>query len=440
MNATPPAPASPTRRRFLQSGAFAAGVTALPSLGVVGAGGRIRVGLIGPGGMGTQHLKQLASSAEVELGWVCDVDSRRLEVAAGMVRELGGGRAPQATADMRRVFDDPAVDAVFIATPDHWHAPATLLALEAGKHVYVEKPCSHTLREGRRMVEAARKAGRVVQVGTQSRSAAHVLRAMELLKGGAIGEVLAAKAWNSQFRGGIGHAPPSDPPPELDFDTWTGPAPRVPYRANLLPGKWRWFHAFGAGDMGNDGVHDLDIARWGLGVEAHPSRIAALGGKYFHEDDQQWPDTQYVVFEYEVGRGRRKMLTYEQRLWSDYHQEGFENGDAFYGTEGYLILGKSGGWKLFDRKDRLREEMTGRPDLAAHHRDFFDCLRRGGRPRADILEGHLSAGLCHLGNIATRLGRTLRFDGKAERVVDDAEADAMLAPRYREHWGRPRTA
>jgi hypothetical protein len=264
------------------------------------------------------------------------------------------------------------------------------------------------------------------------------MAAMAKLREGAIGEVISAKVWNSQFRGNIGHVAESDPPPELDFDTWLGPAPKAAYRSNMLPGKWRWFYSFGEGDIGNDGVHDLDIGRWGLGVDTHPSRIAALGGKFVHEDDQEWPDTQSVLFEYHLEGGKKKLLSYEQRLWSDYHQEGFENGDAFYGTKGYMILGKNGGWRIHDKKDKLREEGKGSPDLAAHHRNFFECIRNGGVPHADIHEGHLSASLCHLGNIATRLGRTLTFDPKAERFTGDPEADKMLTREYRDHWARPK--
>ena len=219
--------------------------------------------------MGTNHLKQLAKTADVELAWVCDVDAKRLDLAAKSTQDLSGA-VPKTTRDLREVLDDKSIDAVFIATPDHWHAPATLLALDAGKHVYVEKPCSHTLHEGRLMVDAARKAKRVVQVGTQSRSTEHVMAAMKKLQDGAIGEVISAKVWNSQFRGNIGHVPASDPPAELDFDTWLGPAPKAPYHGNMLPSKWRWFFSFGEGDIGNDGVHDIDIGRWGLGVEHAP--------------------------------------------------------------------------------------------------------------------------------------------------------------------------
>jgi predicted dehydrogenase len=428
---------TPTRRRFMQTGTLAASALSFSSLHAQGANRKLRIGLIGPGGMGTSHLKYLAKNPEVELAWVCDVDARRLETAAKSAHELGG-HAPKSTKDMREVLGDKRVDAVFIATPDHWHAPATLLALDAGKHVYVEKPCSHNLREGRLMLDAARRTKRVVQVGTQSRSTEHVMTAMQKLRDGAIGEIISVKVWNSQFRGNIGHVSPSDPPAELDYDTWLGPAPKTPYQSNFHPAKWRWFHSFGEGDIGNDGVHDLDIGRWGLGVDTHPTRICALGGKFFHDDDQQWPDTQTVIFEYHLDGGKKKLLTYEQRLWSDYHQEGFENGDAFYGTNGYMLLGKSGGWRLYDKKDKLREEGKGSPDLAAHHRDFLECIRDGGTPHADIHEGHLSAGLCHLGNIATRLGRTLTFDSKTERFTGDDEANGMLTREYREHWGTPK--
>ncbi|HVC99244.1 MAG TPA: Gfo/Idh/MocA family oxidoreductase [Pirellulales bacterium] len=399
------------------------------------------VAVIGTGGMGMAHVRQLAANRGVRLAYVCDVDERRSHDAAKTAEAAGA--APAVEKDLRRVLDDKSVDAVWIATPDHWHAPATILACQAGKHVYVEKPCSHNLREGRLMIEAARRNQRVVQVGTQSRSTDHVRQAIERLRSGAIGDVLVAKAWNSQRRSTIGHAQPSEPPPQqLDYDLWLGPAPFVPYQANLLPGIWRWWHAFGTGDMGNDGVHDIDIARWGLGVETHPGRIAALGGKSFFDDDQQFPDTQYVVFEYgAAAAGRAKQLIFEQRIWSPYVQEGHENGNAFYGTEGVLILGKQSGWQLFGPKNKLVEEGRGSPDLPAHHRDFLDCIRAGGAPHAEIEINHLSSSLCHLGNIATRVGRVLRFDPATEQVLDDDDAQRLLRRDYRDaHWAAPRGA
>ena len=434
---------SSTRREFLkQSGAGVATVAAgLPHLSrSAEAHRRLVVGMIGPGGHVSNLLKSFASQPDVEIAWVCDVDSRRLAAAAREV-EAAQGKAPKADKDMRRVFEDRSVDAVVIATPDHWHAPATLLACEAGKHVYVEKPCSHNLREGRWMVEAARRHSRVVQVGTQSRSTATIRQAMQLLREGAIGDVLVAKAWNSQLRGNIGKVAPGDPPPELDFDLWLGPAPAVPYQSNLLPGIWRWRYAFGTGDIGNDGVHEIDIARWGLGVETHPTRISAMGGKYFFDDDQEFPDTQYVSYEYGGPGPARKQLVFEQRIWSPYVQEGFENGNAFYGTRGMLVLGKQSGWQLFGPRNQPKDKGEGRPDSLAHHRDFLEAIREGRRPNADIEIGHLSASLTHLGNIATRVGRLLHFDPATETILDDPEAHGLLGRTYRKgHWAVPRRA
>jgi predicted dehydrogenase len=428
------------RRRFLQHTALLGGALAVsrpPSLHAQRADARVRLGLIGPGGMGMGHLRAFAGYADVEVTQVCDPDAQRLSAAAAEV-EKRSGRAPKAVRDLRRIFEDPEVDAVVIATPDHWHVPASLLALEAGKHVYVEKPCSHNVREGRLLVEAARRAKRVVQVGTQSRSSDYIRAAMDRLRDGAIGEVLVAKAWNSQLRANIGHVAPSEPPAQLDYDLWVGPAPMVPYQSNLLHSSWRWFTAFGCGDAGNDGVHDLDLARWGLGVSTHPQAIAALGGKYFFDDDQQFPDTQYVAFEYEAA-GRKKQLIYEHRIWSPYIQEGYENGNAFYGTKGMLILGKQSGWQLFGPRNKLVEEQRGSLDLTAHHRNFLEAIRTGAAANADAETGHLSAALAHFANIATRLGVTLRFDPLEEQFVGNDEANRLLRREYRRgHWAAPK--
>jgi predicted dehydrogenase len=434
------------RRQFLQdAGRGLAAMTAChlsaPVLRAADANERIQVGVIGPGGMGSSHLNELVGRQDVTVSHVCDVDSQRLAAASQLVRDRTG-RDVQAVSDLRRILDDPQVDAVWIATPDHWHAPATILACEAGKHVYVEKPCSHNLREGRLMIEAARRHNRVVQVGTQSRSVTHVIEAMRALREGIIGEVLVAKAWNSQRRGSIGRQQPCDPPEHLDFDLWLGPAPVQPYQPNLLHGVWRWWYAFGVGDIGNDGVHDIDLARWGLGVEGHPHTVTALGGKYYFDDDQQWPDTQYVVFEY-PGTGssqRTRQLIFEQRIWSPYFQEGHENGNAFYGTKGMMILGKKSGWQVVLERNQPGPSMKGTFSLPEHHQDFLDCIRTGARPHADIEIGHLTASLCHLGNIATRVNRVVHLDPATEQVIGDDEAAALLHRTYRDHWATPRDA
>jgi predicted dehydrogenase len=429
----------PNRRDFLvQAGVGTAALAATTYANAQGANERIHVGIVGPGGMGLQHIRALVTQKDVRIAQLCDPDRQRL--AAGVRAVAQDGHEPTTTTDMRRVYDSRDIHAVFIATPDHWHAPATLLALEAGKHVYVEKPCSHNIREGRLMAEAARRQRKIVQVGTQSRSSEHVTAAMQLIREGAIGEVLSVRVWNSQLRRNIGRLKASEPPEHVDYDAWVGPAPMVPHQTNRLHGVWRWWFNFGTGDMGNDGVHDLDIGRWGLGVESHPSIVTALGGKYFFEDDQEFPDTQTVIFEWPAAgdKGRKKQLIFEQRTWTPYKMEGYENGDAFYGTRGMMILGKEAGWRLYGERNKELKSMQGRPNLLAHHRNFFDCIKSGNRPNADIEIGHLSASLCHLGNIATRVRRVIHFDPKTEEIHNDKQAGPMVWREYREHWARPR--
>jgi predicted dehydrogenase len=438
------------RRTFLKQSACA---TAAFALGATSAASRANkkliLGLIGPGGMGSNHLRLLVNRQDVEVAYVCDPDQNRLAAAAKEV-ESKTGKAAKAVKDMRQVYDDKSVDAVFIATPDHWHAPAAILALDAGKHVYVEKPCCHNIREGRLMADAVQRSGKLLQVGTQSRSGAAVIEAINRIRGGEIGDILVAKAWNSQLRRSIGKKEPTQPPDYLDYDLWVGPAPMVPYRPNMLPGIWRWWYDFGCGDIGNDGVHDVDVAVWGLGVTTHPTTATCLGGKYFFDDDQQWPDTQYAVFEYgEPGASapggnasvpKKRQLIFEQRIWSPYVQEGYENGVAFYGTKGMLIIGHSVGWKLYGERNKPIAEKTGGADLAAHHDNFFDCIRGEQKQlAADVLAGHLAATICHLANIGCRVGRVLHFDPKSEHITNDSEANALVRRKYREgHWAVPR--
>src|SRR5438445_2894515 len=315
-----------SRRRFLQTAGTGAAALALSARSSPAAANeRIVVGLIGPGGMGTNHLKGLLARKNVEVAYVCEPDQKRLAAAAKLV-ETKSKKTPRAVKDMRQVYDDRQVDAVFIATPDHWHAPAAILALDAGKNVYVEKPMTHNIREGRLLADAVKRSGKLLQVGTQSRSTACVQEAMQRIREGEIGDILVAKSWNSQLRRSIGKTKPGKPPDYLDYDLWIGPAPMVAYRSNMLPGIWRWWRDFGAGDIGNDGVHDIDVTVWGLGVTTHPTRVTCLGGKYFFDDDQKWPDRQYAIYEYPV-EGKpaiRKQLIFEQRIWSPYVQEGYE--------------------------------------------------------------------------------------------------------------------
>ena len=430
------------RRTFLSQAAAGTAVATLAASPAKAAAqsDKLTIGLIGPGGMGSAHLDLLVRRTDIRFAYICDVDANRLAAAAKRVDTSGLGPV-KAVKDMRTIFDDKSVDAVWIATPDHWHCPAAILAIEAGKHVYVEKPVSHNIREGRLLVEAARKHNKVVQVGTQSRSTDYVARAVEIIKSGEIGDVLVAKAWNSQQRGNIGHVQPSSPPDNLDFDLWLGPAPKCEYRSNMVPGRWRWWYDFGVGDIGNDGVHDIDVARWGLGVTTQPSSVAALGGKFFFDDDQQFPDTQYCVFEWpgDGQVGHKRQLIFEQRIWSPYAQEGYDNGAAFYGTKGMILLGHTSGFQVFGPRNKPGEKGSGSVDLPAHHQNFVDCIKSGGRTNADAMEGHLSASLCHLANIACRTSRALKFDPEKEQVVGDEEANRLVRRQYREgHWAVPK--
>ncbi len=427
------------RRSFLKTtAAGVAGAAALNSVRTASAAAndRLRMGLIGCGGRGQGLGSEFASINNVEVAYVADPDIGR---AASAAKNLGA--KTQAVKDLRQILDDKTIDAVIVATPDHWHTPASILATDAGKHVYVEKPCSHNVREGRLLVDAARRNKRVVQHGTQSRSSTLVARGVQLLREGIIGDVLVAKAWNVQQRGSIGRATPSDPPSSFDYDLWIGPAPMVPFQQNRHHYTWHWWYDFGTGDTGNDGVHEIDIARWGLGVESHPSFVSAAGGKYSFDDDQQFPDTQFVSFEYpgDGKVGQRRQLVFEMRLWSRYGLESVDNGNAFYGTKGWMLLSKRGVFKVFDERNRELEVKPGDLSLTSHYQNFVDAIRDSAEPRAEIEVGHLSATLCHLANISTRVGRSLRFDPKAEQILDDEKANVLLARNYRDgHWAVPK--
>ena len=436
------------RRTFLkQSGLGLAGTVALnwttASARAAGSNEKVNLGVIGGGGRGSGVARQFAGEQDCEVTYVCDPDSKRAGRLADSLKGVRGNRAPRVVTDLRKVLEDKSVDAVLVATPDHWHAPAAILACNAGKHVYVEKPCSHNVREGRLLVEAARRNKRVVQHGTQSRSMRLVADGIQMLREGIIGDVLIAKAWNVQRRGNIGHAKPSKPPSHVDYEMWLGPAPFVPFQANRFHYSWHWWYDFGTGDTGNDGVHEIDYARWGLGVKTHPSRVSALGGKYFFDDDQQFPDTQQIAFEYpgDGKIGNKRMLIWEMRIWSPNHPFNIDNGAEFYGTKGRMLLTKRGKIEVNDeRKRRVDPKLKGEPaSLHSHHVDFLDAIRTGRRPNADIEIGHLSATLCHLGNIATRVGRTLEFDPAKEQIPGDDEANALLGRKYRDgHWAVPK--
>ncbi len=429
----------PSRRTFLrQAGTGILGAAALgvaPNLKAYQANDKLIAALIGSGGQGPGVAGGVKGAGNVEIAYACDPDEGRARTAT---KNLGG----KPVSDLRRILDDKSVDAVVVATPDHWHAPAAILALDAGKHVYVEKPCSHNLREGRLLVEAARRNKRVVQHGTQSRSSGFITRAIQLLREGIIGHVIVAKAYNVQRRGSIGREQPESPPPGFDYDLWVGPAEMIPWQKNRHHYSWHWWYNYGTGDVGNDGVHEIDIARWGLGVEMHPTKISAAGGKYAYDDDQEFPDTCYASFEYpgDGKVGNKRLLQFEMRLWSRYGLiEGNDNGNAFYGTKGWMFLTKRGKLKVYDERNQEVPIPGEEPKLHNHRTDFVKAIREGGTPRADIEKGHLSSSLCHLANISVRLGRSLHFDPQKEAILNDPEANDLLSRKCRAggHWAIP---
>ena len=424
------------RRDFIKNSTLAT-VAATGVAGVTAAtSDPIRIGLIGNGGRGEYLARQFSLQSDVQITWVADVDARNRNKEIPTQSER-----VHRTADFRQLLADDRVDAVIVATPDHWHAPAAIMACQAGKHVYVEKPCSHNLVEGRWLVTAARENKVVVQHGTQVRSTDMMIEAVRRLEDGIIGDVKVAKCWNIQKRSHIGQQQPSEPPEELDYDTWVGPAEMIPYQENRVRGGWHWWYHFGTGDMGNDGVHDIDYARWGLGVKTHPSRVAAVGGKYFFDDDQQFPDTQQVLFEYpgQGKTGQQKILIYEQRLWSTNYPHNVDSGAEFYGTDGQMFLSRRGKIQVWGpRNQPIQVDIVPEAQNADKHiANFLHAIRSGSNPNADMEIGHLSSSLCHLGNMAIRLGRGFEFDPDSESVPDDAQANALLSRSYRPHWGRP---
>ncbi|MBM98230.1 MAG: dehydrogenase [Planctomycetaceae bacterium] len=402
----------------------------------------LRVGVIGVGSQGKGHVSRFNGMDDVELVYICDPDMKR---AGEVARDVDGVKV---VSDLRRVLDDKTIDAVSIATPDHWHAPAAIMACDAGKHVYVEKPCAHSFREAQLLLSAARRNNRVVQHGTQQRSKRTTADAMQMLREGIIGDVLVAKAWNVQRRGTIGREQPSDPPSDFDYDMWVGPAEFVPFQKNCHHYHWRWWHNFGSGDMGNDGVHELDYARWGLGADGIPSKVSAIGGKYFFDDDQQFPDTQTVVFEY-AGTDEQpmsKQLIFEMRLWSTNYPFNCDSGVEYYGTKGKMFISKRGKFEVYaDRNQRMKDPKPQEPaPLLAenHYRDFVDAIKNDRKPQADIQIGFESTALSTLGNLATRLGRTITLDPNQQIVLGDEEANSMLTRTYRNggHWAIPQGA
>lgn len=471
------------RRRFLKSTAAsvlaaAPVITGTKASGrVLGANDRVRIAVAGINGRGQAHLTAYGEMRDVEIAWLVDPDSRLFASRSAAVRQLAGN-APRSVQDFRRALDDQTLDAVSIVTPNHWHALLAVWACQAGKDVLVEKPCSHNVVEGRRIVEAARKYDRIVQHGTQRRSDPKYIKLTTDIREGKYGRLLLACAYTYRPRESIGTRNPEQPPTELDYDLWLGPAPVHPYRTNLVHYDWHWIWDFGNGEIGNLGTHQMDVARWAMPAGAAPQSVASLGGRFGYQDQGQTPNTQLTVFDC----GGVKLFC-EQRGLVD--KQAVKVTVEFHTTEGVIKDGK-----FFPTGKRQGEPIKDAPaggfaDLGRRHfRNFIDCVRSRKREElnAEILEGHRSTLLAHLGNISYRLGdevplgmpakalggderacaafedmkrhladdaglnlsgtvyrlgRTLRFDPQAEEFIGDAEANQMLNRSYRGPFAVP---
>lgn len=439
-----PQPAN--RREFLQRSTQSAAVlAAAASLGGVHAFADeqprvVRLGIIGCGGIMSHHVRGLVERKErVSIAWLCDVDPRQLDKTGRLVSSDFQNDPPRQTSRYEEVLDDRDVDACIIATPHHWHAPMALAAMQAGKDVYIEKPISHVYAEGPLLIAAAKKYDRVVQQGSQMRSSPVTQKAEQLLKEGILGEIKVAKAWTAEPRSAAKPVADGAPPAGVDYDRWLGPAPSRPFNALRFHGSWRMYRDYGNGDIGDDGIHDIDMAAWGLGVTGLPRQITARGSLMVSgPHDGEFPDCMNVQYEYPDGR----LLVYENYPFTPYGIYGFDNGNVFYGTEGYMIFSRRGAFSVFlgpknQPGPTEGKELRGQRGYAEHMANFLDAVRLRTPTRADAETAHRSCALVHLGEIAYRTGGRLDFDPQAERFVDCDEANALLSKEYRSPFVLP---
>jgi len=415
--------------------------------GLGAASSRIRVAIVGLYRRGWDHVRcfhELRREQNVEIAALCDVDEQVLRQRAAEYEKLSGARPEQIT-DLRRILDDPTIDAVSYSTPNHWHALGTIWACQAGKDVFMEKPLSHTIVEGRRMIEAARKYDRIVQHGTQSRSNPAMQEGMRKLREGVIGEVYMARGMAYKWRDSIGRIREEPVPPGVHYDLWVGPAPMKPFARQRFHIFWHYLWDYGNGEIGNQGIHQLDILRWGLGLDTHPSLVQSMGGVFVHRDSQETPNTQVASFQY---KGRGVLVQFDVRHWMTNHEAGIGEvypsrgpgnvvGVVFYGSEGYMVMPDYSSYYTFlgrQRKPGPKGECPRDPGTSLDHfRNFVQAVRSRRRAdlTADVEEGHKTTVLAHLANIAYRTRRTLAFDPETERFPGDDEANAFLTRSYR---------
>ena len=435
------------RRNFLKSsGSAAAALTAASYSQVMGANERVQVACIGVRGRGKSHIREFARDERSEVAAVVDIDQAVAERAAQQTLEHQK-RKPAEYEDLRKMLENDSIDAVSVAAPNHWHALATIWSCQAGKDVYVEKPASHSIFEGRKMVEAARKYKRIVQVGHQSRSTQHKVRAIELLREGVIGKLYMARGLCFKRRKSIGAKSASPVPPGVNYDLWLGPSQEIDFKENRFHYNWHWYWDFGNGDIGNQGVHEMDIARWGLGKEELPPAVYSSGGHYIYPDDQQTPNTQTAVFEYpdsQIVFEVRGLITGGEAGMQDKTGNMNVVGNLFFGADGYMTVNHRGFATYLGEKREPGPAMSFAEEQgwssAGHFANFLDAVksRKHTDLHCDVEVGHLSAALCHMANISYRTNRKLKFDAKTERFPGDDEANKLLKRDYREPFVVPR--
>jgi predicted dehydrogenase len=455
-----------SRRDFLKAGAGVTAASLAARSGfaeivpprVLGANDRVRVAVIGLHDRGNDHIHALAGLQNVEIAALCDVYMPILNQRLAEVEKMGHPK-PQGYQDVRKLLEDKMIDAVSIATPNSWHSLMGIWACQAGKDVYVEKPCCHNLWEGRQLVRAAQRYNRIIQHGTQCRASLAYRNAMKKLHSGLIGDIYLARGLCFKWRNTIGHTPPSPVPPGLNYDLWQGPAPEHVFTQNRFLYNWHWFWWYGNGDLGNQGIHQVDAARWGLGL-GFPNRISAIGAHFMFDDDQQTPNTLNCAFEYFIPNAKPKMLEFEVRHWMTDHEAEIGTpamgtpapkrvveasgqmppagapstiGAIFYGSKGYLSVGDEDAqtwrsWMGEGQEPGPTGESRHHDDTVGNFQNFIDCVRsrRAQDLHAPIEEGFISAGLVHLANASYRVGRTIEFDPQTEQAIGDEEANVIL--------------
>jgi len=437
------------RRSFVgkTSAAIAAGPLLVSQGSAALPNSTINHAVIGTGGRGTQHVKRIDSLAGTRVVAVCEVDPKLLDRAANIPQ----GNPVKKYKDFRKLLENNDIDSVSICTPDHWHTPMAMAAILAGKHVFVEKPCSHTLREAELLAKCAQQHNKCVQHGTQRRTEAVEIAGVKALSEGVIGDIYMSKAINHQLRKKIGKASPEAAPPGVDYDHWLGPAPVKPFTQNRWHYNWHWFWDFGGGDLVNDGIHQLDHAIWGMGLDLkYPESIITSGGQLWYDDDHETPDTQTIIYEY----GSRQII-YEMRLWTPYKMEGHDNGTVWYGTKGRLESGRKGVVATVgDRKWNIKPEDYGIDDQfeekwgvwSSIYTDFFSAIRNNDHKslKSPIETGAVTTSLCHLGNIGVRCGGgKLVFNPTESKITYAGEnldlANQLLTKEYRPGYELPYT-